>query len=686
MVGFISEPSSVDDLEQAPKLKDSNNSLDPFDPTPAEFSFFDSFPDFDSIKDWFEDTTISDMDDIGKVEFGSPEKPIELLQAQTPGGPEPIRNVSEPIAPGCEASVAGSGCGVKVEEWECEKLGNSSYCIEEEMRKKVILGSDPGNSDLGGGNDMKSKIESDGDESGSSESESENSFSSVAASSTGSGDDDDEEEEEEEKRETKVELTRGADEAGEVEEGEIRDGDDEQEMKSGTDDDGENNEADGEGMVDWSDVDEGDDDDEGGATIGPIRSTHELEVLPPVPPVDVTLQPHHQMLPMGVVLSIIGAQVIVEGVEKHNPLSEGSILWITESRTPLGLVDEIFGPVKNPYYKVRYNSDNEVPSAIHAGSSISFVPEFANHVLNDKDLYKKGYDASGANDEEVSDEAEFSDDEKEAEYKRIQKMTKRGINEPNVRNKKNNRKVKNRDGQWKNAQPSSRQPQTRVNQLASTQNQHNFSPTAAAAAAFSVGQGYVSGPGLVPPFPPTAQTVGFNTPLNGVWTNGNYGMPFQPPQGAVFPNGFPTNGMTWLPQNPHQHLMPMPNRMLFQQQFDPSQRSLPAAMLPAEQSNIFLGPTFGRGLADQNALNQVTFGMGLQGRHTQPSMNSGERGVMSNGLEVEQSCAMQQSFFTPGNVENPQQTNLGASSSRGRKPYRRGGGRFAGGRAGRQSK
>ncbi|XP_041004779.1 H/ACA ribonucleoprotein complex non-core subunit NAF1 [Juglans microcarpa x Juglans regia] len=495
MVGFISEPSSVDDLEQASKFKDSYNSLDPFDPTSAEFLFSDSFPDFDSIKDWFEDTIIPGMDDIRKFEFGTPEEPIELVQVQTPRGPEPIGNVSEPIVPGYEASVAGSGCRVKVEEWECENLGNSSYCIEEEMRKKVILGSDPGNSDLGCGNDMKSKIESDGDESGSSESESESSFSSAAASSTGSSDD--EEEEEEEKKEKKVEVKRVADEAGEVEEGEIRDGDDEQEMKRGTDDDGENNEVYGKGMVDWSDVDEGDDDDECGATRGPIRSTHELEVLPPVPPVDVTLQPHHQMLPVGVVLSIIGAQVIIEGVEKHNPLSEGSILWITENRTPLGLVDEIFGPVKNPYYKVRYNSDNEVPSAIHAGSSISFVPEFANHVLNDKDLYKKGYDASGANDEEVTDEAEFSDDEKEAEYKRIQKMTKRGINEPNVRNKKNNRKVKNRDGQWKNAQPSSRQPQTRVNQLASTQNQHNFSP----AAAFSVGQGYVSGPGLVPPFP-----------------------------------------------------------------------------------------------------------------------------------------------------------------------------------------
>ncbi|KAK2651024.1 hypothetical protein Ddye_018513 [Dipteronia dyeriana] len=112
----------------------------------------------------------------------------------------------------------------------------------------------------------------------------------------------------------------------------------------------------------------GDGDEDGVvATEGPIKSKNELQVL--------------------------GAQVIVEGVEKHNPLNEGSVLWITESRSPLGLIDEVFGPVKNPYYMVRYNLDSEVPTGIHVGTSISFVQEFANHVLNDKNLYKKGYDA-----------------------------------------------------------------------------------------------------------------------------------------------------------------------------------------------------------------------------------------------------------------------------------------------------
>ncbi|ONK78208.1 uncharacterized protein A4U43_C02F15660 [Asparagus officinalis] len=123
------------------------------------------------------------------------------------------------------------------------------------------------------------------------------------------------------------------------------------------------------------------------------------------------------------VVMILSNRVIVEGSEKHSSLNEGSILWITETRLPLGRIDEIFGPVKNPFYVVRYNSDDEVPQGISIGVAISFVVDFANHILNEKYLYENGYDASGIDDEEAADEVEFSDDEKEAEYKRSLRQT-----------------------------------------------------------------------------------------------------------------------------------------------------------------------------------------------------------------------------------------------------------------------
>lgn len=373
----------------------------------------------------------------------------------------------------------------------------------------------------------------------------------------------------------------------------------------------------------------------------------------------------------------------MEGVEKHNPLNDGSILWITESKSPLGLVDEVFGPVKSPYYVVRYNSESEVPAGIHGGTSVSFVPEFARHVLQNKDVYKKGYDASGANDEELSDEAEFSDDEKEAEYKKMQKMTKRDNKfEKAEKNRNNRKKGKNAVEPWKNGQPFPKQTLTNAGQQLPNQHWNHISPVSAlvghsnGASSCEVGQGLVGSTGLAPQPPPTTQTAC----SSGVWTNG---MPFQAaiqPQSPFFPNGFPVCSMPWLLQNTNQfpYQMPMANGMPINQQVDPSQSLLSAAVFLAAQQRNFSGATNAQGLVGQNSFNQSTFGMGLQGQLPQQTLNAGQQGIASNGFLIEQGCNMAQSV--PGNVEVPQQFNPGASSSRGRRPYRRGGGRFAGGR------
>ncbi|XP_057836192.2 uncharacterized protein LOC131046457 isoform X2 [Cryptomeria japonica] len=146
------------------------------------------------------------------------------------------------------------------------------------------------------------------------------------------------------------------------------------------------------------DYDFGSSDDE--VPKGPIRSKHELEVL--------------------------GTSIVVEGRECHTPLNEGTILWSQEKRLPLGFIDEVFGPVKSPFYLVRFNTVNDVPDFAKEGVHVSYVPQFASYVLNDPNLYKKGYDASGDNDEELFEEVEFSDDEKEAGYKREKISAKRG--------------------------------------------------------------------------------------------------------------------------------------------------------------------------------------------------------------------------------------------------------------------
>ncbi|KAL6136776.1 hypothetical protein ACLB2K_062071 [Fragaria x ananassa] len=701
MVGLSSEPN----IDQASKLKLSRDPPDAVDPRPvADLSFVDSLLDFESIDSWFRDLPNPGMDCEGGSVVEVKNEVIEV------GGGGPFVNGSDPF--GC---WLGSAVAVKPEV--SEKL---SCCIEEELGKVSLLGGSEDSLVLGAVSEklepkiegVESKMESE------SESEESESESSSAASSSSSSSSSEEEEMDVEKDGTgnvKVEAETKEkeceEEACEREEGEISGG---EEKGYGSGDDGDEEGAE----VAWSDVDifdEGDEEED--AIKEPIRSKNELEELPPVPPVNATLEPHHQMLPVGVVLSVVGTKVIVEGVEKHNPLNEGSILWITESRSPLGLVDEIFGPVINPYYMVRYNTESEIPAGIQVGTPISFVHEFADHVLNNKDLYRKGYDASGANDEEISDEAEFSDDEKEAEYRRQQKMAKRGMNDQNAGSKKNNRKKgKNKMGSWKNDQSSLQQtPPDQHHEQSSAAPARCYGPSSSA-----VSESLVSGRGSGP-FPGATQAGGMHA--NGVWTNGMLCQLQQTP----FPNAFPNNNMPFFPQYPHQ--MSMPGGIPFHQQ--PNAFSGPLGSqgmmgqhgfhqpgfgigfqgqpTPGQQLNSFPGPMHAFGMAQQGQLgfNQIAFGMGQNGFNPnafgvgQPGQHGfnpngcamvqqGQHGFNQNTLpSISQGQPtnpnLKQNMPQPGNpvagdVDAPQQFSRSTSANRGRRPYRRGGRQFARGR------
>ncbi|KAL5729121.1 hypothetical protein ACHQM5_002114 [Ranunculus cassubicifolius] len=342
---------------------------------------------------------------------------------------------------------------------------------------------------------------------------------------------------------------------------------------------------------------------------GPIKSKNEIEYLPPVPTVDVKLEPHHQTLPVGVVLSIMDAKVVIEGAEKHNPLNEGSILWITETRSPLGIVDEIFGPVKNPFYIVRFNSEDEVPSGLSQGTCVSFVADFVDHVLNDKNLYKKGYDASGENDEEIDEEIEFSDDEKEAEYRKSLKMKNKGGNDGKHNGNQEfvaRKKVQNK-GSWKNNNQSPTQSFAgqHTTQTSGTSNP-SHAPSPVSATSSGCGNCACSGPPV--------QNLGPANVMTG-----------PPQQQMVFQNGFP---MPFQQQNPYPHMPQMmpngfPSNMPFHQPFDPSQIMMPNVFVPFPQ--MAFPPTYGPGF------NQGPFGMGPQG-HNQQGMSNGPPNGM--GLPV----------------------------------------------------
>ncbi|KAJ8543456.1 hypothetical protein K7X08_005979 [Anisodus acutangulus] len=575
-----------------------------------------------------------------------------------------------------EVLVKDLGCIVE------EELGRVS--ISETDNEKIAISSKAEENivDETGVNGNELKGDKDVMNSDTEESESENESPSSSSAGSSSDEEEDESSSNEEEEEGEVDM----------EEGEI----------VGSDPDE---------MVAW------DDDDEDTGVKGPIKSKNEVQVLPPVPEVTATLEPHHQMQPVGIVTSIIGAQVVVEGVEKHNPLNDGSILWITESTSPLGIVDEIFGPVKNPYYIVRYNSDQEVPPGIQPGTLISFVPEFSNHILNDNSLYKKGYDASGENDEEVSED-EFSDDEEEAEYKKMLKMKKRGAtNEQKPGNKKKDkRNLKNRSLNWKHDQGENGKP--------SVDQSQRFIPPAAAPLDQGVrpnaslqGRGQSIRPPLVPQFPHMENSPGLAAPSNGAWNNG---IPYQQPQNMGFPNGLPNMGMQWLQQSHPQQMfqMPMPNALPFEQQINPT---LPSCfMFPGGLPNFGAGRSFAPWPAlGQNIFGQSPLPMGLPGQFTPTPMNfggqvpanvqqsgqnnnfggqvpanvpqSGQNNnfggqVPANVPQSGQNNNSQPNAGRPGYMTGIPNFNQGGHSGGGRRGNHRGGGRYGGRRGGRSER
>ncbi|KAL9269092.1 H/ACA ribonucleoprotein complex non-core subunit NAF1-like protein [Drosera capensis] len=546
----------------------------------------------------------------------------------------------------CEAEareVAGEGGG--------EVLGNLSRLIEKGIGKVSLVGDSRSiaivESDVGtmakndDGGDGSSESESD------SSSEASSSSSESVSSSESEDDDGDDQDDEVFKAKETCELQRCANKGEEdMEEGEIVEPDANKALSLHDDDDNDNGDDDEEESMSLGTVQEGideyefDDDVEGDADEikGPIRSKNESKELPPVPPVTVSLMPFHQMLPVGVVSSIIGAQVILEGKEKHNPLGEGSILWITEARSPLGVIDEIFGPVKNPYYIVRYNSESEVPSRIREGTLISFVQEFADHILNNNNLYGKGYDASGENDEEACD-AEFSDDEKEAEYRRMLKMTKQKNNQRPGKKEQSHRKARDRDRPSRVVAASVTRNQTHAGSSQVNQPPNNNGPPAPSVPMQSSnpsvfhgsGQVISSGNVRVSQCPPLAQMPSISsqphhmhghngavpatslTPGNQFFPQGfDQGFPSRPPaamrfpqmaqpagmipgatwaprnqfppQNGAFSNGIQMNGSPWMQQNTLQALSMLLSSAM-QQQLNPGQGFPPATTFPFGMSD-----------------------------------------------------------------------------------------------------
>ncbi|CDH48446.1 hypothetical protein RO3G_06884 [Lichtheimia corymbifera JMRC:FSU:9682] len=133
---------------------------------------------------------------------------------------------------------------------------------------------------------------------------------------------------------------------------------------------------------------------------------------------------------VGVIMEIIDKAIIVQSDPTMNMALDMGTLFAYGDRQVMGEVFETFGPVSKPFYSVLYNSSDEIDKErAVVGAPVYYVPSYSRTQVVPTDELKrqKGTDASNAFDEEINEsEQEFSDDEQEMTFRRLQKQKKSG--------------------------------------------------------------------------------------------------------------------------------------------------------------------------------------------------------------------------------------------------------------------
>jgi len=158
-------------------------------------------------------------------------------------------------------------------------------------------------------------------------------------------------------------------------------------------------------------------------TIVPLRTKNELTPLIPPRP-QIIIHANSRLVPIGRVSHVIADTVVVETSQHFHGtvLDSGSVLAL-ENWIVLGEIFETFGPVRQPFYSVRFADVNEIQeTGVKEGILVYHIPEKTIPVPVNALCKMKGSDASNIWDEEPADhEMEFSDDEKELKFKHQQK-------------------------------------------------------------------------------------------------------------------------------------------------------------------------------------------------------------------------------------------------------------------------
>lgn len=171
--------------------------------------------------------------------------------------------------------------------------------------------------------------------------------------------------------------------------------------------------------------------DDQAATEEPLRTANEQPEQFVKKP-DIALTADMKIGPLGQVDQIVNNLAVIEAKTsgEYRVLEAGSALCL-EDRIVIGAISETLGRVQAPRYTVGFSSAQELEeSGLQKGTMVYFVEDYSTFVFTQPLRLAKGTDASNLHDEEIAvEELEFSDDEKEAEYKRAAKQAKRDAKE-----------------------------------------------------------------------------------------------------------------------------------------------------------------------------------------------------------------------------------------------------------------
>lgn len=141
---------------------------------------------------------------------------------------------------------------------------------------------------------------------------------------------------------------------------------------------------------------------------------------------DITVTDATKITELGKVESIIDNLIVIKAntAGDYRVLESGSALCLG-NRTVIGEVAEELGRVQEPRYSLGFADASEISTlGIAKDTPIFYVDDHSTFVFTEPLKAQKFTDASNLYDEETN-EVEFSDDEKEAEYKRKQKEMKK---------------------------------------------------------------------------------------------------------------------------------------------------------------------------------------------------------------------------------------------------------------------